>query len=401
MTEKDAQDYFPVTQAVVLAAGKGERLYPLTTLRPKVMLPVGNKPILEYVIEALRANGVTEVVIVAGYNREQIQDYFGSGDEIGVHIRYATQEHQLGTGHALLCAREMTRERFLVLPGDNIVNPASIRDLVRCREDSVLVKEAPPRDYGVVIIKGDEVRGLVEKPEQPTSPWVNTGSYLLGQTVFDYLAEELDLPMAVDRMVRAGQRVVAQQTAGVWWDAAYPWDLIQLNGLALGGLEGTPGGRREPGVVVKGPVQMGESSVLRANSYVVGPAVIGEGCEIGPCVSIFPNTSIGNNVVIDSFTQLRNCIVGDSVQIGSHSVLSDTIIAGGCTIGARFTAPSGKATMQVDGETVAVQIGSIVADNVEVGAGVSLRPGITIGQGAYIRDMNQVREDVPEESLVV
>ena len=134
---------------------------------------------------------------------------------------------------------------------------------------------------------------------------------------------------------------------------------------------------------------------------MVGPAIIGEGCEIGPCVSIFPNTSIGNNVVIDSFTQLRNCIVGDSVQIGSHSVLSDTIIAGGCTIGARFTAPSGKATMQVDGETVVVQIGSIVADNVEVGAGVSLRPGITIGQGASIRDMNQVREDVPEESLVV
>jgi glucose-1-phosphate thymidylyltransferase len=401
MAQRNGRREQKVRQAVILAAGKGQRLYPLTTLRPKVMLPVGNKPILQYVVEALAQNGVQDIVIVVGYHREQIQDYFGSGERFGARIRYATQEHQLGTGHALLCARDLAEERFLVLPGDNIINSSTLRDLVLATQETVLVKEAPGRQYGVVLIENGRVRGLVEKPMEPVSPWVNTGSYLLRATIFDRLAEELDLPAALHRMVQEGHSVAPLPTQGVWWDAAYPWDLLQLNGLALGELEERVAGVREPGVVVKGRVQVGETSVLRANSYIVGPAVIGEGCEIGPSAAVFPYTSIGNNVVMDAFTQVRNCIIGSSVQVGSHSVLGDTIIADGCTIGPRFTAPSGKTVMAGDGEPVEIRMGAIVADNVEIGAGVALRPGLLIGHGAHIREMNHLREDIPEGSLVV
>ena len=401
MVETNSRGQGAVDQAVILAAGKGERLYPLTTLQPKVMLPIGNKPILQYVVEALAANGVPEIIIVVGYHREQIQDYFGSGDQFDIRIRYAVQEHQLGTGHALMCAKELIKGRFLVLPGDNILNPLAIQDLIKSTEDAILVKEAPAQDYGVVIISRGQVRRLIEKPHEQTSPWVNTGTYLLHQSIFDHLDEELDLPAAIDHMIQQGHRVASRQTKGVWWDAAYPWDLLQLNGLALGTLEDREVRARETGVVIKGPVQVAESTVLRAHSYIVGPVVIGEGCEIGPSVSLFPYTSIGNNVVIDSFTQVRNCIVGNSVQIGSHSLLSDTIIADGCTLGPRFTASSAKKSMQTGRESTSVQIGAIVADNVEIGASVALRPGVLVGHGASIRDMNEVREDVPEESLVV
>ena len=130
-----------VKQAVVLAAGKGERLYPLTSSRPKVMLPIGNKPILQYVVEALKANDIEEIIIVVGYFREQIQDYFGSGERFGLRIRYAHQEHQLGTGHALLCAEKLTQDKFLVLPGDNVIDAITLREIVNSTQDTILVKE--------------------------------------------------------------------------------------------------------------------------------------------------------------------------------------------------------------------------------------------------------------------
>ena len=390
-----------VEQAVILAAGKGERLHPLTTLRPKVMLPIGNKPILQHVVEALVACSIKEVVIVVGYHKEQVQDYFGSGERFGVHIRYATQEHQLGTGHALLCAQELAQDRFLVLPGDNIVTEVTIQELVCATRDTVLVTEAPGTQYGAVMVQNGLVQGLLEKPREPVSPWVNTGAYLLHGTIFEHLPEELELPGAVDRMIREGGQVAPQRTQATWWDAVHPWDLLRLNGLALAETQEKLQGTREPGVVIKGAVSLAETSVLRANSYIVGPVVIGEGCEIGPSVSVYPYTSIGNNVVIDSFTQLRNCILGNSIQIGSHGHLSSTIVADGCTLGPHLATPCGSVTVPGDPEPVTASVGSIIADNTEIGASVALRPGLLVGPGARIREMNQVREDVPAGSVVV
>ena len=124
---------FTVKQAIILAAGRGERLSVLTSLRPKVMLPVGNKPIIEFVIEALAANGIRDIVLVVGYHREMVQDHLGSGERLGVKLRYVVQEHQLGTGHALKIAMESTDQCFLVLPGDNIVKAATVNELVPLR----------------------------------------------------------------------------------------------------------------------------------------------------------------------------------------------------------------------------------------------------------------------------
>ena len=389
-----------VHQAVVLAAGKGERLYPLTSLRPKVMLPIGNKPILEYVIEALVANDVRDIVMVIGYQRDKVQDYFGSGQRFGANIRYVVQQQQLGTGHALLAAQEIVDDRFLVVPGDNVVTASTIRELVFSTSDTILVTDqAQGHQYGVVSVTDGLATTLVEKPHEQVSPWINTGAYLLTGRIFDHLGEELELPGAINEMIANGRLVTARQTKGAWRDAVYPWDLLTLNSLALGEMDGEFKGECEPGTVVKGPVFMAETSIIRANSYVVGPVVIGEGCELGPGVSIFPYTSIGNNVVIESFTELRNCIIGNSVHIASHSHLSDTILAEGCTVGPRFTSPGGRAVMRAESE--GAHMGTVIADNVSIGANVSIRPGTLVGQGAQIREMNALREDVPEMSYVV
>ena len=174
-----------INQAIILAAGKGERLYPLTSTRPKVMLSVANKPILQYVIEALAGNKIQEIIIVAGYYREQIQNYFASGSKFGVNIKYAIQEHQLGTGHALMSARHLAEDRFLVLPGDNIVNADTIFSLSKMLGDTILAKEGINQgQHGMVIMENKTVKEIVENPMVVSSPWTNTGTYLFQKHIF-------------------------------------------------------------------------------------------------------------------------------------------------------------------------------------------------------------------------
>ena len=390
-----------VHQAIILAAGKGERLNPLTALRPKVMLPVANKPTLQYVVEALEAVDITDVVIVVGYHREQIQDYFGSGERFRVNIDYAVQEHQLGTGHALLRAKSLMEDKFLVLPGDNIVDQLAIQRLVTTDNNAVLVTKAAGNEYGVVTVEKGRVQGMMDNGQDDGIRWVNTSAYQLDKSILNYLADELDLPAAIDRMIQDGKLVEATVNQGIWLDAAFPQDLLQLNAAALSHIQPATEGLIEQGVTIHGSIYLGKNSVIRANSYIVGPVAIGDGCDIGPSVSIFPSTSIGNGVVIESFSQIRNSILGNSVQIGSHSHLCDSIIADGCTTGPSFVAAVSQPIMRMTKEQASPQLGAIVAEDTQIGSNVSIRPGVSIGHGSRISDMKTLRDDVPDLSIVV
>ena len=391
-----------INQAIILAAGKGERLYPLTSTRPKVMLSVANKPILQYVIEALAGNKIQEIIIVAGYYREQIQNYFASGSKFGVNIKYAIQEHQLGTGHALMSARHLAEDRFLVLPGDNIVNADTIFSLSKMLGDTILAKEGINQgQHGMVIMENKTVKEIVENPMVVSSPWTNTGTYLFQKHIFSYLEEELHLPDAVNKMILDGRNVSVESTDGIWMDAVYPWDLLDINGSTLGEISSKPILQKGYQTIIKGPVELGSGSIIGPNSYVLGPVVIGDGCEIGPNVCIFPYTSIGDNVVVEAFTQIRNSIIGKTVQIGSHSILNDSIVGDNCTIGARFTVDSSKKIVSSARNNRELPVGAIIGDFVDIGSSVTLTNGISVGKGSKIRDGNLVRENVSEETLVI
>jgi glucose-1-phosphate thymidylyltransferase len=138
-------------QAVILAAGEGQRLRPFTVAKPKVMLSIAGKPMLQYVVEALAQNGIRNIVLVVGYRREQIFDYMGSGEKFGVDITYITQERQLGTAHALAQVRAVTDSEFLVLPGDNLIGAGAITRFLAAGPVSMLVRRVDnPARYGVV-----------------------------------------------------------------------------------------------------------------------------------------------------------------------------------------------------------------------------------------------------------
>jgi len=389
-------------QAVILAAGEGQRLRPFTVNRPKVMLLIAGKPILQYVIEALVQKGIRNIALVVGYRKEQVLDYFGSGEAFGVDLAYVTQERQLGTAHALAQAKEAIKGDFLVLPGDNLITADTIGRFAAVEPEAVLIKKVDnPMRYGAVHIRRGTVREIVEKPGEASSNLVSTGIYSFSRAIFDFVEPQLDLPDVVNRMIEQGHKISALETEGAWLDAIYPWDILNLNAAILPQSQAKTGGTIEAGVSVNGQVSIGKGTVIRSNSYIMGPAVIGDGCEIGPSVCIFPATSIGNNVVISPFTEVKNSVIGNDVSIGPGSIMHDSVIDNSCHIDGRFAACGGQAEVAVNQEYHSVSFGAMLGEGCTLGNSVVAQPGAIVGSYSQIRPMKLISGRLPDRSLVV
>jgi NDP-sugar pyrophosphorylase family protein len=244
-------------QAIVLAAGEGQRLRPFTVTRSKAMLSIADKPILQFVIESLAQNGIRDVILVVGYRKEQMYDYLGSREQLGIDITYVTQETQLGTAHALLQVKDMTEDEFLVLPGDNLIEAHTIADFLEVEPQAVLVKRvSDPVRYGVVGMKGSEITDIIEKPKEAASNLVNTGIYVFTKDVFKFAESVLDIPDALNNMIAEGYTIQALETSGTWLDVVYPWDIISLNDAVLKNIDVSLGGTIESGATIKGKVMV-------------------------------------------------------------------------------------------------------------------------------------------------
>jgi len=389
-------------QAVILAAGEGQRLRPFTVTKPKVMLSVADKPILQYVIESLAQNGVRNIVLVVGYRREQVFDYIGSAEQFGVDVVYITQEKQLGTAHALVQAKAVIKNDFLVLPGDNLIEADTIARFVTTKPNSVLVKRVDnPVRYGVVTIDKGKVKAITEKPREAISNIVNTGIYAFTTEIFNFIEAELDIPEVINKMLAQGYPISAQETDGTWLDVVYPWDILSLNDAILHQAQANLGGTIEAGVSVKGLVSVGEDTVVRSGSYIVGPVVIGRNCDIGPNVCILPATSIGDNVVISSFSEIKNSVVGDDVSIGPGCIIQDSVIDKGCVINGHFTAASSQADVEVNGEHHLVNIGAMLGEGCRLGNSIVAQPGVIVGNHSQVQALKLIRGRLPDRSLVV
>jgi len=391
-------------QAVVLAAGEGERLRPFTASKPKVMIKVANKPILQYVVEALERNGIRRIIFVVGYKKEKIMDYFEDGKALGVGIEYVVQKHLLGTGDALKQAENKTDDRFLVLSGDNVIEEDTLSESelldVSETENAILIKvHTDVSKYGVVLVKNGLVKDIIEKPSEEISNLVNTGIYAFGEEIYEFLEEELTSGLL--SMVHQGKRVKACETHGAWLDAVYPWDVLRLNDIVLKENPAKVEGKIERGVTIDGRVSIGKNSVIRANSYVKGPVIIGENCEIGPNACIFPSTSIGTDVTIGAFTEIKNSVLTDMVKIGSFSSIQDSIFDMGSYAEGGFIARSEEAEIEIGGEHHRVKVGAMVGEYCEMGSNVIAHPGTIIGNRCRIKSMKELSGKIPDGSWVV
>jgi len=396
-----------VRKAVILAAGEGKRLRPFTETMPKVMLPVANKPILEYVLDAVKKSGVEEVLLVVGYKKEVIMEYFKDYKDIT--ITYITQDKQLGTAHALLQTKRHLKEPFIVLAGDNIIDPGSIRKLTKdTSQYAILIKEHPyPSKYGVVFVENKSIKRIVEKPKEDIGKYISTGIYKLPASVFTAIEQCASegvyaLSSVIQTLVDQGIHINTI-VASTWRDIVYPWDLITVNETMTKGTVESTSGIIEKGVTLKGPVTVGKDTTIYAGCYITGPVVIGEGCEIGPNACIFPSTTIGNNTVVHPFSEIRSSVIMDNVHIASNCHISHSVIGKGCVIGDNFSTITDKTVIEIDNEfnKLDVPIGAMVGEDSLIESHVVVHPGKIIGRKCHISSLTRINKNIPSETTVM
>lgn len=346
-------------QAVILAAGEGSRLRPLTRSKPKAMIPVANRPIIEYVIDALLENGIRDIVVVVGYRKEDVIRYL---NRLDAPIQVVVQERQLGTADALRAARSEITEDFLVLPGDNYVNAESIARIKK-EQNAMLVAEHPnPSNFGVVVIRNGLVREIIEKPEDAPTFTVSTGIYSFTPDVFSYLQTN-EIPDALAAMIASGRRIRAIP-ADDWQDAVYSWDLLKLNNRMLRGITPGIGGTVDASVIRRGTVRIGTGTTVGPNTVIYGPVTIGSNCNIGPGCMIMPNTSIGDRVVLEPFTYVADSLIMSDVTIGSHSRIVSAVFGQGCILADHTTTYPSASFIEVGGRVHKEEFGAVLGDGV-------------------------------------
>ena len=368
-------------KAVILAAGEGTRLEPLTNVRPKPMLPVANKPLLEYVIESLKEAGINDLVLVVGYESERIQNYFGDGDAWNVDISYVFQSPQLGTGHAISQAKSVVGSPFLVLNGDRIVNPDAIQCVIATfnQHETTTIAITPveePARYGVVETQdNNQITKIQEKPhpDTVTSDYINAGIYAFDQDIFAALEQteyrgELTITDTINQHTKSLHPIAVPFT-GHWLDVSRPWDLLRVNGEMLDQQKQT----------IPEATSIANSAAIATNTTIASGATIAENATIDHGTAIGPNVTIGANTVLD------NTIVFADATIEPGSVLRDTIIGQNVTLGPGSIIEGGKADVYLN-ETLHqnVPFGGILGDNATVGANVTITPGTRLGNEATV-----------------
>jgi len=371
-------------QAVILAAGEGSRLRPLTRSKPKAMIPVANRPIIEYVIDALLENGIRDIVVVVGYRKEHVIRYL---NKLDAPVQVVVQERQLGTADALRAAESEITEDFLVLPGDNYINAESIAR-IRKERNAMLVAEHPsPSNFGVVVIRNGIVREIIEKPEDAPTFTVSTGIYSFTPDIFPYLQTN-EIPDALSAMIASGRRIRAIP-ADDWQDAIYPWDLLKLNSRMLRGITPEIGGKVDASAIRRGVVRIGAGTTVGPNTVIYGPVTIGRDCNIGANTVIMPDSSIGDRVVLEPFTYIADSIIMDDVTIGSHSRIVSAVFGQGCILADHTTTYPSASFMEVGERVLKEEFGAVLGDGVRaapfttfknciVGNGVTIEEGKTV-----------------------
>lgn len=383
-------------QAVILAAGEGTRLRPLTWFRPKAMIPVANRPIIGHVIDAVRGSGIKDIVVVVGYRKEQIIRFLSN---LPFEVSVVIQEKPLGTANALKKAQDLVHEDFLVLPGDNFIDSEAIRKVIRSPYSLLVMNHPNPSNFGVVTMKGGLITSIVEKPERAPSLTVSTGILSLpGDAIASIRSNHLTDEIASWLLAGIPIRGVP---ANNWFDAIYPWDLIRINQALLTMVTQKKSGRIDSTAVIRGPVLIGDNAVVGPYTTITGPVVIGDGCVLGPHACIGPYVSIGARTVVRPFSVVSDSILMDDVEVRSHSVIMHSVIGSGVHLAEQTTATKAPGTVEMKGQYLHTSFGLIAGDQAMSGPGTSYQNAV-VGISASIKGHRQIHSiKVPDEGRVI
>lgn len=395
-------------ECVVLAAGEGRRMRPLTANRPKVMLPLANRPILEHLLIAARDAGIQEFLLVVGYREREVRSCFGNGERLGVRIRYVPQRHQLGTGDALRACEGLVSGPFLLLNGDMVARSEDLRALAGRTPPAIGIARSPhPEDFGTVRMEGDRIVDLAEKVPNPAGDLISAGAYLLDPGIFGLLESigrsergEYEITDALSILIREGG--VTGYPMAFWLDVGHPWDLLSANAMLLSAWTFDREGTIEPGAVLEGDVAVGPGSVIRTGTVIEGPCIIGRDCRIGPHAYLRGATSIGNDCHVGHCSEVKNSVILPGTKIPHFNYVGDSIIGSSCNLGAGTKIANlrnDRAPVHACGrDTGRTKFGAVVGDGVSFGINCSVNAGAVVGSGCSFAPQSYIHGCIMEGS---
>jgi len=378
-------------QAVIMAAGKSTRTWPLTLTKPKPLLKIMNKEIIKHSLDALQGL-VGEVIIIVGFKKEMIIEEIGH--KYGkLKIRYAEQKTQLGTGDALKYVEKLIKGKFIVIGSDDIFSKKDIKACLRHKYAVLGCKVEDPGRFGVFVVKGKEVKKVVEKPKKFVSDIANAGLYVFDKSVFEFKLRksqrgEYEIVDYINALIKK-ERVVCENVKGRWLPVGYPWDLIEANSVLVSEIKKDIKGKVEKNVIVKGKLKAGKGTEILSGTYIKGNVVIGENCLIGPNCYLRGNTSIGDGCHIGQAVEIKNSVIMDNAKVPHLSYIGDSVIGensnlGAGTITANLKHDNKNVRSIVKGKIVDTgrrKLGTIIADDVHTGIKTTIYPGRKIWPG--------------------
>jgi bifunctional UDP-N-acetylglucosamine pyrophosphorylase/glucosamine-1-phosphate N-acetyltransferase len=383
-------------QAVLLAAGEGTRMRPLTASLPKPMLPVADRPLVAHTADAAVEAGVDELVMVVGYEADAVREYFDS-EYRGVPVEYAVQGEQLGTAHAVQCAREYLDGPFAVLNGDDLYDEGSLADLLAAGRDGPVIgtcRVEDPTSYGVVELSDGVVTGVVEKPLNPSTDLVNVGAYVFPAAARDWL----DVPLSdrgeheiTDVLARVIEdRSVRTVTVDRWLGCGRPWELLAANEWKLGELDRRVDGEVHPGADLRGDVVVEAGATVDAGVVVEGPALVRSGADLGPNAYVRGATLLAEDTHVGNAVEVKNSVVMRDTNVPHHAYVGDSVLGTGVNLGAgtkvaNLRHDGAEISCTVKGERVSTgrrKFGVVAGPGVKTGINTSIDPGVRLSPGA-------------------
>jgi bifunctional UDP-N-acetylglucosamine pyrophosphorylase/glucosamine-1-phosphate N-acetyltransferase len=413
-------------KAVLLAAGEGVRLQPITATRPKHLIKVGGKPILQFCLEAVKNAGISEAIVITHYMGDAIRDYFGDGEKLGLNISYLEQKEILGTGNAAAMAEPYLEGDFVLVYGDLLFGADAVKNTLKVFQHGktvAVVGVVPvdnPESYGIIELdQKKRVKRIVEKPASGKAPskLANAGVYVFTNEVFNKIRQtkastrgEWELTDAVTLLAGEGGIVLAAELSkDDWFDVGRPWDLLDANNWALKRMDHKVLGTIEQGAHLIGQVAVAESARIRSGAYIEGPCFIDEECDIGPNCYIRPGTSLGRKVRVGNACEIKNSIIMANTHIGHLSYIGDSILGEHCNLGAgtvtanyRLDADSIK--MMVRDKVVNTgrrKLGAVFGDNVKTGIKSLFMPGVKVGANSWVGPGFMVERDLPANTIAI
>ena len=394
-------------QAVLMVAGKSTRTYPLTLTRPKPLLPILNRPLIQHSLDQL-VGLFDEIIFITGYRREMIEAELGS-EYRGMNIIYQEQKEQLGTGHAVLQARPHIKDKFVAMNGDDLFARVDLERLVQYDVAALAKRVDNPELYGVFHVdEQNRVAKLVEKPRHYIGDLANIGCYVLQPDFFDVLEKtplsergEIEITSAIDAVAQK-RDVYALPISGFWLPTGYAWDLLNHQEFLMADLPSVNHGTVEDGAVIKGAATIGKNSIIKSGAYIEGPVAIGDNCVIGPNCYLRPFTSIGDNCRIGQSVEIKASIIMPDCHIQHLSYIGDSVIGLRCNIGAGTITANRRhdglsAQSKIKGKLVDTnrdKMGAILADDVQTGIHTAINPGRKIWPGLQTRPGTIVDKDI-------